>query len=112
MNNVRCDRVAIPRITGVKFANSRTRFITLPKKSQQFSPYLAISCRSVANALITWTPAMFSVMISRLRSPASIIACSVGWALRLNRRMYHVQTGSGASASSATHGDRENSSAM
>jgi hypothetical protein len=104
-NSVRCDAVPIARMTGVKFANIRIRFSTRSKNVAQFASYFAISCRSVANAFTTCTPAMFSVMIETFRSSASITAFAAGCTFFPKCRMYHVQTGSGASAKSATHGD-------
>jgi hypothetical protein len=68
--------------------------------------YLPISCFSVANALTTCTPAMFSAMIETFLSSASMTALAAGWTVRLNRRMYHVQNGSGRRLSSASHGLR------
>ena len=55
---------------------------------------------------------MFSVMIETFLSSASSADLATGCTLLLNRRMYHVQTGSGASASTATHGDMSRSRRM
>ena len=76
--SVRCEAVAIERITGVKFANMRMRFRTRVKKASQFTLYFSISSCSVANALTTCTPAMFSVMMEMLRSSASITSFCAG----------------------------------
>jgi hypothetical protein len=101
-NNARYDACAIERMTGLKFANKRMRASVRCLNVSQLAAYLSISCRSVANALTTCTPAMFSVMIETLRSSASITFLAAGWTILLKRRMYQVQTGSGISASSAT----------
>ena len=92
------------RMIGVKSANSLIRRIVRSKNVSQELPYLPISCPSVANALITWTPAMFSVSTDIVRSPASITALLAGWTFLPKRTMYHVHSGSGTKAASASHG--------
>ncbi len=86
-NSVRYDACAIERMTGLKLANRRMRASVRCLNVSQLAVYLSISCRSVANAFTTCTPAMFSVMIETFLSSASMTCWLAGWTFLLKRMM-------------------------